>query len=578
MSGAAKRGTKSPTGPPPKRSRGVAAGNGHPQADFMVPGHRYDVYTRTEVCVAFLSCLGVDDKLYIKQHGNFKSVPAHKAAAGYRRAWDTLQDVLSKGAMHDDDAPDSPDSRDSPVSSSESGEDDTPSSGCDASDAAAHDTDTAAGADTGSDASSDAGSEASQPAHGDSDADSFATANEEPCTDEDTPAPPPQRVRARLPPGWKAWKRRVQKWAVQLLQTGNLNSAPPHLPGYKSTNNRQHLAKIRELLMRGNVTIDSDGVARRAPYRNLHHFRAVNRQQHIDDPGLEAREPSLETLMGRCKIQTLPTLWRQLRQQFPRLRRVKQRVRRVRKDRDAVMVCLDTFLVAMCAMCAMRCPCFLLVPQRTTSRCLHTNSSAFHQCIEAACVCMQACARQVIGEEDVTFPACYRDAECRHCCHRHRGACTSYGIIDDDGMALPSYARWSHGRGYNQWFIDAFKIDPSKMMEDETGIWERGVEQPVQEVSVAHASPGSVPSLTVFIAVHAQHGTRIFYPYNSTGGGRTDSWDGYKWWTASLTEEECERVKAKCYYTMDDALGSSPIPNVRQQMQAGEFNPLFFLV
>lgn len=116
------------------------------------------------------------------------------------------------------------------------------------------------------------------------------------------------------------------------------------------------------------------------------------------------------------------------------------------------------------------------------------------------------------------------------------------------------------------------------MMEDDTGIWERGVEQPVQEVSVARASPGSVPSLTVFIAVHAKHGTRIFYPYNSTGGGRADSWEGYKWWTASLTEEERERLKARWYYCMDESLRKCPLPNIKKTMEDSEFNPCFFLV
>ena len=190
---------------------------------------------------------------------------------------------------------------------------------------------------------------------------------------------------------------------------------------------------------------------------------------------------------------------------------------------------------------------------------------------------LQACARQVLGKEDVAYPAYYYEDECKHCCHEH-GACTGYGVVDHNGTPLAAHTRWNHDRGYNQWFIDAFKIDPVKMMEEEYGIWERGVPQPVQEVSVAGASPGSVPTLTAFIATHARHGTRIFFPKNATGGGRVDSWDEYEWWTTHLTEEEKERLKQRNYYNMEEALQRSCLPGLQQLMQEAQFSEDFFLV
>lgn len=350
MARGAKRGAKPPNNPAPKRSRGSTAGSEQAEADFELPTHRYDVFSRTQACVAFLACLDLDDQVHIKDHGDFKGIAARRLAAGYTRAWETLRSLHLKGLPLAGDA-----AQDPPATESA---DDCPSSGGGSdSDAAAHDTDSAPDVDTESRSDAEQPSRAASAADSDS---SFATAQEELSDDEGAPAPQPRAQLKRLPPGWKAWKRRVQAWVVQLLKTGTLTNAPPHASGYKSMRNIEHLKKIRELLMRGNVTVDERGVKRRAPYRSLAHFRAVNRQQHKDDPTLSEREPSLETLLQRCSITTLPTLWRQLRQQFPQLRRVKQRVRRVRADRAAVMVCLDMLLLCVCVCfalaCVRRCP------------------------------------------------------------------------------------------------------------------------------------------------------------------------------------------------------------------------------
>lgn len=215
--------------------------------------------------------------------------------------------------------------------------------------------------------------------------------------------------------------------------------------------------------------------------------------------------------------------------------------------------------------------------------CLHQLACLLHESVSCfSCMLtlysVQACARQVLGLEDVNWPAYYHEFDCQHCCHAH-GACTGYGLINNEHVCLPpAPARWAHERGYNQWFIDAFKIDPAKLMEEEYGIWERGVEQPVQEVSVHNASPGSVPTLTAFIAVHAKLGTRIYFPKLACGGGHADSWDDFTWWTTWLTDEEKERIKRRCYYNMDSALRGCQLPRVREQMQEAAFCEQWFLV
>ena len=196
---------------------------------------------------------------------------------------------------------------------------------------------------------------------------------------------------------------------------------------------------------------------------------------------------------------------------------------------------------------------------------------------------VQANARQILGEEDVEYPDMYREEKCQHTCGRF--GCTGYGVIDALGNPLPPVrTRWNHSRGRNQWCIDGFKIDPAKMMEEESGIWERGVEQPVQEVPVAHASPGSVPSIAAFIAVHEKYGTRIFYPKLSTGGGQKHSYEYYTWWTTTITAVEEARLRGRYYYCNDQALDNgakeqgTDKPTLLQQMRDSKFDPSFFLV
>ena len=56
---------------------------------------------------------------------------------------------------------------------------------------------------------------------------------------------------------------------------------------------------------------------------------------------------------------------------------------------------------------------------------------------------------------------------------------------------------WAHDNGYQQWWIDALTVDPSKLVEDEVGIVEAGMEPFIVETDLANAAMGSVPLMQV---------------------------------------------------------------------------------
>ena len=273
--------------PPRKRKggkRGVPAEDKRGASETL----RYSYVVRADVSSAFLRTLSASDKRLIGEegHGAFSKLSqtalTRAYAAGYKALlehWDAPPvQAAATGAAAAAPADDQPGSDESSVE---------------------HDTD----------AGSDGEAAAGEPA-----------------------------AAAPKPPLHSSFKDTQRRWVVNLLQRGSTQDEAPHAKGYKVEQNQVHLAKIRLMILAA-CPVMQDGVEiGRVPYRSLMHMLAVNRALHKADPTLAEREDSLDTLMEKCGITSLRTLWGQLLNLFPKLRRVKQRVRRLRSDRAKVMV------------------------------------------------------------------------------------------------------------------------------------------------------------------------------------------------------------------------------------------------
>jgi hypothetical protein len=93
---------------------------------------------------------------------------------------------------------------------------------------------------------------------------------------------------------------------------------------------------------------------------------------------------------------------------------------------------------------------------------------------------------------------------------------------------------WNPDNSKNQWFIDAFTIDPTGMLRKVTVIGMRGVAQEAVENPMANASIGSVPKIMVYIAVHAKYGIHLFYVNSGSTRGKVNAFKDFKNWTHDL--------------------------------------------
>lgn len=110
----------------------------------------------------------------------------------------------------------------------------------------------------------------------------------------------------------------ARKWTERFLRNGHIYDDPPHQKGYKMARNREHLAAIRRMILKGHK--DRQGNTRL--YSSLEELQSLQRDefnQHFHATGLK----------------TLRALWIQLQNQYPKLRRV---ALRLKKDRDAAAV------------------------------------------------------------------------------------------------------------------------------------------------------------------------------------------------------------------------------------------------
>lgn len=205
-----------------------------------------------------------------------------------------------------------------------------------------------------------------------------------------------------------------------------------------------------------------------------------------------------------------------------------------------------------------------------------------HSCIEAAlatstaqgiCGHVQKCAHQILGNTPVVFPDGYA------------GICENvYNYIYDKDKYK---YMWEHKRGYNQWWIDALSVDPSKLLTDVTGLWELGTPHPISNTKLENANIGTLPNIQVYIAVHAVHGTHAFFSWHGAKHGGLDK-DGKKtlykefnYWFDDLTEQEKRDIVAAGYCNSPKGLKNFRKKASKADIEAfesGPFDQKWFLV
>lgn len=131
----------------------------------------------------------------------------------------------------------------------------------------------------------------------------------------------------------------------------------------------------------------------------------------------------------------------------------------------------------------------------------------------------------------------------------------------------------------DQWQIDAFTTDPQVFLSDLKAIGEEGVPMPVQQLEIMNKSVGALPKMLVYIAVHPQHGTRVFYPYSGARGGqkKENTYDGYQYWCSNLADWQKEQLVQFAHYNQTGAWSHQHVA-ARRLRVSERFSPDNFLV
>lgn len=110
---------------------------------------------------------------------------------------------------------------------------------------------------------------------------------------------------------------------------------------------------------------------------------------------------------------------------------------------------------------------------------------------------VQACARQILGFDPVELPHYYlSDPLCKW---NTEPICR----VSDTELRY----KYKYENCKDQWFLDAFTVDPKDLAEIERGIWLRGKAQPINVSLAENASVMGMPTMMVYIAAHPKFGT-----------------------------------------------------------------------
>lgn len=192
---------------------------------------------------------------------------------------------------------------------------------------------------------------------------------------------------------------------------------------------------------------------------------------------------------------------------------------------------------------------------------------------------LQDTAKQVLGRAPATYPDLYKQVGLFEPQSRRY----EY-LVQSKGYEGPA---WNPDFGQEQWWFDALTVDPSKLISDLTGIWEHGKPQPVTSTKLENASIGTLPKVLVYIAVHQQFGTHIWFPYHGARHGSQDReaegamYEGFKYWHSDLDELELRTIVQNGYYMQPKGLDKFKLTvNDAQQLAFAHnsFDPNYFMV
>jgi hypothetical protein len=140
--------------------------------------------------------------------------------------------------------------------------------------------------------------------------------------------------------------------------------------------------------------------------------------------------------------------------------------------------------------------------------------------------------------------------------------------------------RWDPEWRHEQWWFDAFTVDPAKLVHDLQIVWEAGTPQPVLSCKLENKSVGTTPRVLVYIGVHAKYGTHVWFPYNGArGGGEGEDpkmWQGYQYWFTRLDNKHLEEVHRNSYYNHKRVYDSDQ--RLKNQKLGDAFDPKLFMV
>lgn len=170
---------------------------------------------------------------------------------------------------------------------------------------------------------------------------------------------------------------------------------------------------------------------------------------------------------------------------------------------------------------------------------------------------------------------------------RKKGQEQQAGVDDSCMPNITGECRWDPSNGMNQWWVDAFSVDPSAMVEGLTGLWCRGTPQPIRNTKLENASVGTLPLILVYIAVHQQYGTYAWYPYHGARHGAVDEegekkmFQGFKYWFDDISEADKEDIVRNRYCNQPSAIEAYHNKSSKEEWEAfttGKFNPRWFMV
>lgn len=154
------------------------------------------------------------------------------------------------------------------------------------------------------------------------------------------------------------------------------------------------------------------------------------------------------------------------------------------------------------------------------------------------------------------------------------------------GRPQPFY--WHPNFHKNQWFIDAFTVDPSDIVTTRKGLWIRGLPQPIMEGVMVNKSVGTAPKVLVYIGVHHDFGTHAWFAYHGAkhGGGADKKvsagmYEGFKFWHQELDAAARDFIQDRAYYNVAhgvEAFKKGASDAEKLEFASGPFHPKYFMV